>query len=236
MTTKRDQLVDVPERRGVDVTDFECRAEGDTLEFRGYASIFDAPYDVYGGPKSGGWTEIVDRAAFDVTLRSDPDVMFLVNHQGMPLARTKSKTLRLSTDKRGLRVDADLDRRDPDVQSLEVKMGRRDMDEMSFAFRTKRQEWNDDDTERRLLEVSLYRGDVSIVNYGANPATAGASIRSMLSFLEDVDADDALAEIRNLDDPAEQLRAARATLDGLIRELTPAARRPLRLAEARRLI
>jgi hypothetical protein len=33
------------------------------------------------------------------------------------------------------------------------------------------QDWNSDRSERKITEVSLDRGDVSVVNYGANPNT-----------------------------------------------------------------
>jgi HK97 family phage prohead protease len=192
------KLIDAPERRGIAVTDFELRKDGDTLSLDGYASVFDAPYDVFGGPDAGGWTEIIDRRAFDVTLREKPDLHLLINHEGLPLARTKSGTLQLSTDRKGLRVQApDLDRRDPDVQRLEVKMDRRDLDEMSFAFRTKRQEWSgENDETRKLLEVSLHKGDVSVVNFGANPATSAGlrSLRDIVDYLGDEDR--VMAEVR----------------------------------------
>ena len=46
------------------------------------------------------------------------------------------------------------------------------MDQCSFAFRTVRQTWNDDLSLRTINDVSLDRGDVSIVNYGASPTTS----------------------------------------------------------------
>jgi hypothetical protein len=46
---------------------------------------------------------------------------------------------------------------------------RGDVDQMSFAFRAIRQEWNDDYTERRILEVQLF--DVAAVTFPANEAT-----------------------------------------------------------------
>jgi HK97 family phage prohead protease len=55
------------------------------------------------------------------------------------------------------------------VQSLVSAIRRGDIDEMSFAFRAMRQEWNDDYTERIITEVRLF--DVSAVTYPANPAT-----------------------------------------------------------------
>lgn len=226
----KSELIDAPERRGVAVGDFELRAQGDTLKLTGYASVFESPYDVYGGPPMG-WAEVVDRKAFDKTLREKPDLHLLINHEGMPLARTKSGTLRLSTDSRGLVVTADLDRRDPDVQRLETKMDRGDMDEMSFAFRVKQQAWNEDETERRLLEVSLHKGDVSVVNFGANPATS-AQIRGVdaaLDLLTDPDA--VMAELRSAGpDALARLTRARDALTAAHRNLAP--RRTMSVADA----
>lgn len=232
MPSDKDKLIDAPERRAVPVTDFEIRKDGDSLSLDGYASVFDAPYEMYGGPDKGGWTEIVDRKAFDVTLREKPDLHLLINHEGMPLARTKSGTLQLSTDAKGLRVKApSLDRRDPDVQRLEVKMERGDMDEMSFAFRTKKHEWSEEDTVRRMLELSLHKGDVSVVNFGANPATS-AKIRALLNGL---DAEAVLAEARSTGLDLAEVRAAHELLGRVIREMTPAEARGMTLAEARKL-
>jgi len=225
------RLAGVTERRHLPAREFELRAEGEsTLKLTGYASVFDAPYDVWGGPAAGGFSETIDRKAFDVTLRGKPDVHLLINHEGMPLARTKSGTLKLSTDRTGLYVEADLDRRDPDVQRLQSKMERGDMDEMSFAFRAIRQEWNDDETDRRLTEVSIDRGDVSVVNYGANPATS-TSLRSLLGVLAD---DAVLAEARSID--RSDLAAAQQRLAKLLRETQPEAKRGMSLAEARALL
>ncbi|GAB7069783.1 HK97 family phage prohead protease [Mycobacterium hodleri] len=175
---KRSELIDVREHRAA-TSPFELRASATgELKLSGYASTFE-PYEMYGGPGAGGWFEQVSTEAFDKTIREKPDVHLLINHEGMPLARTKSETLVLAVDSTGLRVEATLDRSDPDVQRLETKMKRGDMDEMSFAFRVKAQSWHyaigfDDDPQglRYLEEVSLHKGDVSIVNFGANPTTS----------------------------------------------------------------
>jgi HK97 family phage prohead protease len=172
-------------------------ASVDELLLTGYASVFNTPYDVMGGPKRGGFAEVVDPKAFAKTLAESPDLHLLINHEGMPLARTKSGTLQLSTDKKGLMVRASLDRQDPDVQRLERKMTRGDMTEMSFAFRTIQDQWSDEETERRLLEVSLDKGDVSVVNFGANPATH-SEIQRALDTLAHADELE-LAEIRRGD-------------------------------------
>jgi HK97 family phage prohead protease len=230
--TQAQRLLGVPEWRGM--TDYEVHKAGDEFTVRGYASLFDSPYPVAGGPDAGGWTEVVDRRAFDVTLGANPDVHFLINHEGVTLARTKSGTLSLSTDRKGLLAEARIDRRDPMGQSLEVKMERGDLDEMSFAFRTVRQEWNDDYTDRRLLEVNIDKGDVSVVNNGANDKTRIriADARDALSVLSSAE----LVEVRGLDNPLEVLRETRAHIDRLIAEVTPQESRRLSIADALRVI
>jgi HK97 family phage prohead protease len=96
-------------------------------------------------------------------------VRLLVNHTGVPLARTKSGTLQLESDDIGLRVRAELDPSNPAVAELRSAMARGDLDEMSFGFRAIRDQWSSDYNERTITEVKLY--DVSLVTYPANPAT-----------------------------------------------------------------
>ncbi|MER6534694.1 HK97 family phage prohead protease [Streptomyces sp900105755] len=232
----RHQLRDSPERRSIAAAGFELRTQGDGLTLTGYASVFNNGYEVLGGPPYG-WTERVDPGAFDVTLRAKPDLHLLINHEGMPLARTKSGTLQLSTDSKGLLVEANLDRRDPDVQRLETKMERGDMDEMSFAFRVKGDQWSDDDTERTLTEVSLHKGDVSVVNFGANPATSAQlnSAADALEMLAKLDPEAAMAELRSGGVDLERLTRARDNVAAMHRQMKPERRAPgrLSLAEAR---
>jgi HK97 family phage prohead protease len=180
-TMKRGQLNNVREVRHYGISDIEVREEGDdtgAVTFTGYASVFNHDYEVY--DSFGKFTERLAPGAFTRTLTEDPDVMLLINHQGLPLARTKSGTLQLAQDKVGLRVSAQLDANDPDVQAVLPKMRRGDVDEMSFAFRVNEQEWSEDYSDRTITEVNLARGDVSIVSYGANPATV-AALRAALA-------------------------------------------------------
>jgi HK97 family phage prohead protease len=158
------------EIRNFDVSNVELREDSNTLTLNGYASVFDKPYDVY------NFSETISRGAFAKTLQERADVRLLVNHDGLPLARTKSGTLQLSEDNTGLKVRADLEPSDPDVQALVPKFRRGDLSEMSFGFRVIRDEWNDSMTERRINEVRLY--DVSVVTMPANPATS-ATLRQI---------------------------------------------------------
>ena len=164
------------ERRSFRADGLELREKDpDTWTLTGYASVTEEPYEM------GFYTETIKRGAFKRTLAEDPDVQLLINHAGLPLARTKSGTLRLEERERGLWVEADIDKADPDAVRLKRKMDRGDLDEMSFAFQVTGQDWNDDFTDRAITAVSLHRGDVSVVNYGANPATV-ASMRSQAAI------------------------------------------------------
>jgi HK97 family phage prohead protease len=150
------------------------QATNGTLTLSGWASVTERSYRV------GWFDEIVCAGAFAKTLSERPDVQLLVNHSGLPLARTRANTLRLEEDDRGLRVNADLNGDDPDVQRLAPKVARGDIDQMSFGFRVIKQDWEyaedqpDPDARdtRWITEISLDRGDVSVVNYGANPDTS----------------------------------------------------------------
>jgi hypothetical protein len=159
-------------QRNIAFTDFELRQKGDTIHFTGYASTFDQPYDM------GWYTENVRSGAFTKTLNEAPDVTLLVNHEGLPLARTKSGTLKLAQDTRGLHTGSELEARDPDVQKIQYKMERGDMDRMSFAFGVVRDKWSEDLATRDMVELSLNGGDVSLVTHPANP-NASATLRSL---------------------------------------------------------
>ena len=140
------------------------------LRIVGYASTYDQPYPIWGGPDAGGFNETIAPGAFDKSVRErKDDVRFLINHEGSALARTTPGTMVLTADQYGLLVDAELDRTNPDVVALESAMRRGDMDQMSFAFEVLRQEWSPDWAERRITEVRLF--DVSVVTYPANDQT-----------------------------------------------------------------
>ena len=149
---------------------------------QGYASVTGEWYDVFGGPPFG-WREQIAPGAFQRAIDRGDDTRLLINHTGLPLARTRSGTLTLAEDQIGLRVSTPqgLDMASPRVQELVSAMQRgsemnRDVDEMSFAFTVdldddgfRMEDWNEDFTERIIRGVRLF--DVSVVTYPANPAT-----------------------------------------------------------------
>lgn len=156
----------------------EVRSDEDGLTVEGYAAVFDEETDI-----GGMFREKIARGAFTEALDRD-DVVFLINHDGLPLARTRSGTLTLSQDDRGLKMRTVLDADDPDVRSIAGKMKRGDLDKMSFAFYPDVQEWDDtvDPPLRTIRSASLV--DVSIVT---TPAYDGTSIglRSLQDYREE---------------------------------------------------
>lgn len=164
---------------GVEMREKPNGSGGTMLGFTGFACATELVYEM--ADWLGPYGEVVRTGAFTKTLAEGCDVCFLVNHEGMTLARTKSGTLRLDERDEGLHADADLDLSSPQVMSIRSAMERGDMDEMSFAFRVTRQQWSPDYDQRDILEVNLDKGDVSLVNYGANPFTS-AALRARRDF------------------------------------------------------
>lgn len=167
---------EVRERRSIAFTNLEVRMDGEGNTFTGYAAMWDSPSEPL------PWTEFVRRGAFSKTINDGADVRFLVNHEGVPLARTKSGTMRLTEDERGLWVEADLDPANPLAATIISAIKRGDMTQMSFAFETVKDAWAMDRSTRELKEVRLF--DVSVVTYPAYEQTV-ANIRSRIDTTTD---------------------------------------------------
>lgn len=169
----RSKLIGVREIRSValSIDSGEQRGEGDTAEFmfRGCASTTDMAYRV--ADALGEYKETVAAGAFKTTLAEDPEVAFLIEHQGLPLASTRGGTMKLWESERGLEVEATLDPTNPMSRQVISGIMRGDISEMSYSFRAVKQEWDEEYTERLLRAVNIHRGDVSVVTYGANPHT-----------------------------------------------------------------
>jgi HK97 family phage prohead protease len=163
------------EIRTVTARDLEVRELSDDVWWmHGVASATERAYEV------GFYVETIARGAFVQTLSQRPDVLLLENHQGLPLARTVSGTLRLAETDDGLEWDADVNARSARVQEMRMAIERGDVTECSFAFSGAKSEWDEDYTQRRITSLSLHRGDVSVVSLGANPATS-VTMRSRIA-------------------------------------------------------
>ena len=159
-------------RRSIEAT--EQKLDGRTLA--GYAAVYgqDSREIVEGGRK---FTERIAPGAFNETLSSGADVKLYYNHDAsMPLARTRSKTLTLKSDRNGLAFSAEL----PDTtlgRDIKTLLERGDLSgEMSFGFYVTEDSWNKDRTQRLVKKASLV--EVSIVQDAAYPQTS-SSLRSV---------------------------------------------------------
>lgn len=151
----------------------EVRAEKSddgTVKIRGYAAVFNTL-----SSDLGGFRERLHPTAFDAVLRKNPDVRGLFNHDpNYLLGRTRSGTLRLYADEKGLGYTIDPPKSRTDVlEALE----RGDVSGSSFAFTIARdgEEWVEENG-KLIREVRKVAGlfDVGPVVYPAYPDTTAA--------------------------------------------------------------
>ena len=145
----------------------------DKYHLAGQATVFNKLYEMW--DFFGPYEEYVGTGAADETLAADPDVAFLVNHRGLTMARTASDTMKLAATKEALEVDAWVNPKRTDVKDLVLAIDDGDITEMSFAFRIDEGWWSDDFMTFKIAKFDIHRGDVSAVNYGANPFTSIAA-------------------------------------------------------------
>lgn len=165
------------EFRTIEVGGLELRntdtESGNVGTFRGYAAVFNSRSEPL------PFIETISPGAFKRSLNSGREVRMFMNHnQDAVLASTKSGTLRLAEDSRGLFVEADL----PDTttgRDLRVLMERGDVHSMSFGFSIPAGgESVGPDGVRNLSQVILH--EVSVVSgFPAYKDTEGASVRNI---------------------------------------------------------
>jgi len=160
------------EIRTFNVSDIELRNDNGVNTVVGYGAVFNSESN-----DLGGFVEYVAPGAFDGRL--EDDVRFLINHDGLPLARTTNGTLRLSVDERGLKYEADM----PDTtlaNDLMTLLRNGTISQSSFAFTVEEDSWENIDGKnvRTINKVSrLY--DVSSVTYPAYNEAGSFALRSL---------------------------------------------------------
>lgn len=162
----------------------ELRARGRRLE--GYAALYGVDTRI------SDFTEVIVPGAFTDTLREGRDVLALVDHDARAvLARTRSGTLRLSEDSKGLAFDLDVPNTTFGRDILELAE-RGDVGGASFAFTVpeKGERWTGDRRELRsvtLHEISVVSAwpayDGTIVQARRRPAASGKLV-AVRRFLE----------------------------------------------------
>ena len=143
----------------------ELRAKGRRLE--GYAALFGSEARI-----GSSVVETIAPGAFARTLTQRADILALVDHDPTRvLARTRSGSLRLSEDTRGLTFDLDV----PDTQAGRDVLAlaeRGDLGGMSFGFEAIDE--HVDGARRELRAVDLF--EISVV--AAFPAYEGTVINA----------------------------------------------------------
>lgn len=137
--------------------------ESGELYISGYFSVFNSNYEMWQGA-----TESIDHSAFDGAL--DADIRCLVNHDSrLVLGRTKSGTLTLRTDERGLWGEVRINQKDQDAMNLYERVKRGDVDQCSFGFDILDEEFSENpdtgDVHWTIKKVRLY--EVSVVTFPA---------------------------------------------------------------------
>ena len=166
------------EVRTFNVSDIEVRNDNGVNTVVGYGAVFNSESN-----DLGGFVEYVAPGAFDGRL--EDDVRFLINHDGLPLARTTNNTLRLSVDERGLKYEADM----PDTtlaNDLMTLLRNGTISQSSFAFTVEEDSWENVDGRniRTINKVSrLY--DVSSVTYPAYNEAGSFALRSLETWQEE---------------------------------------------------
>lgn len=138
----------------------EVRSESEKRTLVGYAAVFNSDADI-----GGYWVERIAPGAFTETIKGD--IRALVGHDSSKIiGRTKSGTLRLSEDAKGLFVEIDV----PDTtvgNDLWVLVDRGDISGMSFGFRATKDTWDEtvDPPVRTIQALELF--EVSAVVFPA---------------------------------------------------------------------
>lgn len=139
----------------------ECFNVTATKKLVGHASVFNTLSE-----DRGGYFVMISPGAFLDSIKTD-DVRALFNHDpNYVLGRTKSGTLKMSEDDRGLAIEVDL----PDTsfaRDLTVLMERGDVSQMSFGgiIRTETRHEDKDATVYVVKQFQLW--DISPVTYAA---------------------------------------------------------------------
>ncbi|MGE8013236.1 HK97 family phage prohead protease [Bacillus mycoides] len=163
------------ETRTFDITKLSTRdaTEEQPSKITGYAAVFNSKTTI------GGWfDEVIEPGAFARSLSENGDIRALFNHNwDNVLGRTKSGTLRLEEDEKGLKFEIEL----PNTsvgRDLAESMSRGDINQCSFGFWITEENWDYsvEPALRTIKEVELY--EVSVVSIPAYDDTEVSLVRS----------------------------------------------------------
>ena len=178
---KEEKFIDMKNKevRTFNVQDLELRMDGENPVVVGYGAVFNSESN-----DLGGFREFIAPGAFEGRL--EDDVRFLINHDGLPLARTTNGTLRLSVDERGLKYEAKLNPNVSTSRDLIELLKDGTINQSSFAFIVEDDSWEvKDGTNYRTINKVSRLYDVSSVTYPAyDAASSSVALRSMEQWQE----------------------------------------------------
>ncbi len=174
------------ERRYVELT---LRAQGDEAKpvLEGDAAVFGIETVI------GKWfREKIRSGAFTRVLSEKPDVIGAFNHDWTyVLGRTTSGTLKLEQTEKSLRYSIDINPGDSQAMSVWEKVKRGDVNQSSFAFTVRKEEWtepSDDNDEKLALREIIEIGklfEVGPVPFAQYPEASAQARSKSETFLKE---------------------------------------------------
>lgn len=187
----------------------ETRADDSKRVLTGYAIIWNSNTTI-----GDYFVERIAPSAFSGSIGGD--ILALLHHDsGRVLGRTKSNTLRLKEDTRGLHVEIDVPNT-TDGNDLWELVERGDITGMSFGMRVTKQEWDDTGAipHRTILEAELFE-----VTATPTPAYEDTQLakRSLDAWRAEADATIARRRDENRTAAARRIAEKRASFEQRIR-------------------
>lgn len=147
---------------------FQTREAESDLYIEGYFAVFNSEYPLWDDV-----SEIIKPGAFTNSISGD--IRALINHDtSLVLGRTKSGTLTLKQDERGLWGSVRINRDDVDAMNLYARVQRGDVDQCSFGFAIKSETFRDLGNGKYRWEIEeidpLY--EVSVCTFPAYEQTS----------------------------------------------------------------
>ena len=153
--------------------------ETDEMKIEGYFVVFNSETELY----DGMYEEISDKAFANIDLS---DVRALADHDtAKVLGRTKSNTLKLSVDDKGLYGEIIINKNDTEAVNLHERVKRQDIDQCSFGFNILNETMEqraDGTTKWTITEIELF--EVSIVTFPAYQDTSVEARSEQMKQLE----------------------------------------------------
>jgi len=179
-------------------------ADTGTVEVTGMPIVYGVPYSVR--DFLGEYKEtMAPGAAAAVLSRPDLDCRLLINHTGLPLARTTAGTLHLTDPPQGVSMRATLNARRHDVNDLVEAIRDGSITQMSCGFVVDRDTWTADESKREIRSLRELV-DVSPVTYPASPTTSIQLAERMATAFRAVQSDLTPARLQRAFHIARELR------------------------------